>query len=268
MLGVVSIEKSSQNLMTDNKLMTKILYEHPLNERIRNYLKLEHLFTQAEDCLQRKISVSHQVFFNALFAIIDTLERNDVRGDLIKDLEKLEQNLVIWSQAPEIDDNILADNLQQAVELVCQLKCNTPLWAQLKNDKFLATLKQRFAMQGGSSSFDLPQLQFWLHQDSEILAKDVQGWLGLLKQIKSSLDLVLKFIRQRVSFKHIETESGFYQDNGEGILLLRIKVDQKLPYYPTVSGNRFRYSIRFMSSCDSTGRKYSNNATAFELARC
>ena len=248
--------------------MTKILYEHPLNERIRNYLKLEHLFTQAEDCLQRKISVSHQVFFNALFAIIDTLERNDVRGDLIKDLEKLEQNLVIWSQAPEIDNTILSENLQQTVGLICQLKCNTPLWAQLKSDKFLATLKQRFAIQGGSSSFDLPQLQFWLHQDSEILAKDVQGWLALLEQIKSSLDIVLKFIRQRVGFKRIETESGFYQDNGEGILLLRIKVEQKSPYYPTVSGNRFRYSIRFMSPCHSTGRKYSNKATSFELARC
>ncbi|TWX56931.1 cell division protein ZapD [Colwellia hornerae] len=248
--------------------MTKILYEHPLNERTRNYLKLEHLFAQAQDCLQRKISVSHQVFFNALFAIIDTLERNDVRGDLIKDLEKLEQNLVIWSQAPEIDDSILAENLQQTVELICLLKPNTPLWAQLKHDKFLATLKQRFAMQGGSSSFDLPQLQFWLHQDSEILAKDVQGWLGLLEQIKSALDMILKFIRQRAEFKQIDTESGFYQDNGEGILLLRIKVDEKSAYYPTVSGNRLRYSIRFMSLCDKTGRKYSNKATSFQLARC
>lgn len=248
--------------------MTKILYEHPLNERIRNYLKLEHLFTQANDCLQSEISISHQVFFNALFAIIDTLERNDVRGDLIKDLEKLEQNLVAWSQAPEIDGGILDKNLKHTVELICQLKNNSPIWSQLKNDKFLATLKQRFAMQGGSSSFDLPQLQFWLHQDSEQLKSDVDGWLSLLEQIKCALDLVLKFIRQRARFKLIETESGFYQDSGEGILLLRIQVDQHLPYYPTVSGNRFRYSIRFMSPCDKTGRKYSNNATSFELARC
>ncbi len=248
--------------------MTKILYEHPLNERIRNYLKLEHLFAQAHDCLQRKISVSHQVFFNALFAIIDTLERNDVRGDLIKDLEKLEQNLVVWSQAPEIDASILEDNLQQTVSLVCQLKRNTPVWAQLKNDKFLSTLKQRFAMQGGSSSFDLPQLHFWLHQDSELLAEDVQGWLALLEQIQDALNLVLKFIRQRSSFEEIETESGFYQDSGEGILLLRIKVAKDLPYYPSVSGNRFRYSIRFMSPCEISGRQYSNQATSFELARC
>jgi cell division protein ZapD len=90
----------------------------------------------------------------------------------------------------------------------------------------------------------------------------------LLEQIKNSLDMILKFIRQRAEFTQVDTESGFYQDNGEGILLLRIKVDQKSPYYPTVSGNRFRYSIRFMSPCDKTGRKYSNKATSFELARC
>ncbi|NQZ20951.1 MAG: cell division protein ZapD [Colwellia sp.] len=248
--------------------MTKILYEHPLNERIRNYLKLEQLFAQAHDCLQRKISVGHQVFFNALFTIIDTLERNDVRGDLIKDLEKLEQNLVVWSQAPGIDASILEDNLQQTVGLVCQLKINKPVWTQLKNDKFLSTLKQRFAMQGGSSSFDLPQLHFWLNQDSELLAADVQGWLALLEQIQSALNIVLKFIRQRASFDKIETVSGFYQESGEGILLLRIQVAKDLPYYPSVSGNRFRYSIRFMSPCEKSGRQYSNQATSFELARC
>ena len=72
--------------------MTTILYEHPLNERIRNYLKLEQLFTQVNHCDASNILVNHQVFFNALFAIIDTLERSDIRGDLIKDLAKLHLN--------------------------------------------------------------------------------------------------------------------------------------------------------------------------------
>jgi cell division protein ZapD len=248
--------------------MTTILYEHPLNERIRHYLKLEQLFKQVESCSASDILTCHHVFFNSLFSIIDILDRSDIRGDLIKDLEKLQQNLVVWSQAPNIDTTALEFNLKTSVALVSQLRIGSQAWCQLKEDVLLASLKQRFAIQGGTCSFDLPQLQFWLHQDSEILAKDVQGWLALLEQIKSSLDIVLKFIRQRVGFKNIETESGFYQDNGEGILLLRIKVEQKSPYYPTVSGNRFRYSIRFMSPCDSTGRKYSNKATSFELARC
>lgn len=92
--------------------MTTILYEHPLNERIRNYLKLEQLFVQAYSCANADIQTSHQIFFNALFTIIDTLERSDIKGELIKYLEKSQQNLVIWSQAPDINNSALEENLR------------------------------------------------------------------------------------------------------------------------------------------------------------
>tara|TARA_R110002167_G_scaffold60268_1_gene170368 strand:- start:6057 stop:6803 length:747 start_codon:yes stop_codon:yes gene_type:complete len=248
--------------------MTAILYEHPLNERIRNYLKLEQLFAQTFDCLQYNIVTSHSVFFNALFAIVDTLERNDIRGDLIKDLEKLEQNLVIWSQNPEIDNAILEENLKKTIGLSSNLKVACPQWTELKADKFLMALKQRFAIQGGSSTFDLPQLQFWLHQPSAQVEQQCHYWLSRLAQISSALSLIMKFIRQRAEFKQILTESGFYQDNGEGLILLRIKVADTLSFYPTISGNRFRYSIRFMMPCNDAGRKYVKQATSFLLARC
>lgn len=253
--------------------MATILYEHPLNERIRNYLKLEQSLAQAynyasNDATITNIQYSYQVFFNAIFTIIDSLERGDIRGDLIKDLEKLQQNLVIWSQAPNIDTSALEANLRETVALSSHLKANAQTWCQLKDHKLIASLKQRFAIQGGSSSFDLPQLQFWLHQKSEQIKSDIKYWLSLLANINDSLALVLKFIRQRAEFESIETESGFYQDNGEGLLLLRIKVAQGAQYYPTVSGNRFRYSIRFMLPCEQSGRRYSNQATIFQLARC
>jgi len=248
--------------------MTAILYEHPLNERIRNYLKLEQLFAQASECLQYNIVSSYSVFFNALFAILDTVERNDIRGDLIKDLEKLEQNLVVWSQIPDIDSAVLEDNLTQTVALSSQLKMPSPQWLQLKSDKFLVGLKQRFVIQGGSSLFDLPQLQFWLNQPSPEVTAQCRHWLSLLTQISAALSLILKFVRQRSEFKAITTESGFYQDNGEGLILLRIKVADNLPFYPTISGNRFRYSIRFMTPCHEAGRKYAKQATTFQLARC
>ncbi len=248
--------------------MTTILYEHPLNERIRNYLKLEQLFVQACSCANAGISTSHQVFFNAIFTIIDTLERSDIKGELIKDLEKLQQNLVVWSQAPDIDTSVLEYNLRKTVKLVSHLKVNPQAWCQLKEDKLLASLKQRFAIQGGNSSFDLPQLQFWLHQPTKQVTTEIIHWLSLLDNINGSLALVLKFIRQRAEFKSIKTESGFYQDNGEGLMLLRIKVAQSAQYYPTISGNKFRYSIRFMLPCKKDGQRYSNQTTKFQLARC
>lgn len=248
--------------------MTTVLYEHPLNERIRNYLKLEQLLVQVNDCLSYKITTSYQTFFNGLFAILDTLERNDIRGDLIKDLEKLEANMQAWSQMPDVDKQALLQNQTQTRNLINVLKTPVPVWCQLKEHKLLSSIKQRFAIQGGSSTFDLPQLQFWLNQDDAVINQDIQYWLTQLNDFKQALDLILKFIRQRSEFELIESESGFYQDNGEGLLLLRIRLDKTAAYYPTVSGNRFRYSIRFMLPCEQQGRKYVNSATKFELARC
>lgn len=248
--------------------MSSVLYEHPLNERIRNYLKLEQLFSQAQSTDCDEISKNHQVFFTALFSIIDTLERNDIRGDLIKDLEKLEQNLVLWSRSPEVDGNALDDNIKKTVSLLCQLKSPTPQWFKLKDDKFLVGLKQRYAMQGGSSSFDLPQLTFWLNQSKDKIKHHIHRWLELLDQIFCSLSLILMFIRQRSNFDKIDVDNGFYQDVGEGLLLLRIKLDDTDSFYPTVSGNRFRYSIRFMLPCSETGKKYHVQKVLFQLARC
>ncbi len=248
--------------------MTTILYEHPLNETIRNFLKLEQLFKQVHHCETQNIGVNHQVFFTALFAIVDTLERNDIRGDLIKELERLEQNLIVWSKSPQADNETIQQNLAQTIELLTLLKPNIQTWWQLKEDKLLASIKQRFAIQGGSCLFDLPQLSFWLNLPDETSHADIKHWLSLLTTVEKSLSLVLKFLRLRSTFEDIVTESGFYQDSGEGLLLLRIRVDQNEKYYPTISGNKFRYSIRFMRPCKETGKRYSNQETHFKLARC
>ncbi len=248
--------------------MTDVLYEHPLNERFRNYLKIEQLFDQINSYDVDLITQQYHSFFSALFTILDILERNDIRGDLIKDLEKLEQNLVLWSRAPDIDGNALSDSLKKVVSLLCQLKGHSPAWWQLKEDKMLNSVKQRFAIAGGSSSFDLPQLQFWLHQEGHIIRDDIASWVAQLSNVQKALHVILKFIRLRSDFESIESESGFYQDSGEGLVLLRIKTSKQANYYPSVSGNLFRYSIRFMHPCNETGRRYVNETTQFKLAKC
>ena len=248
--------------------MPSLLFEHPLNERIRNYLKLEHLFKQLDASSMLDIKTTYTSFFNSLFSIIDTLERNDIRGDLIKELEKLEQNLVVWSQAPNVDNSRLEKNIQQTVALLCELKKTQQIWLSYKEDKFLTGLKQRFAMQGGASAFDLPQLHFWLNQNEASTSQELTHWTSMFESISHSLHLVLKFIRLRSDFNTIETDSGFYQGNGESLSLLRIKTLDDAAYYPTVSGNKFRYSIRFVIPCVESGRRYLKQPINFELAKC
>lgn len=249
--------------------MTNVLYEHPLNERIRNYLKLEQLLAQVTPFSDGdRIGEGYQVFFNGLFVITDILERSDIRGDLIKDLEKLQKNLLLWSKAPNIDTSAIEANLRQTVGLLCQLKSLPTQWSQLKDNKFLSGLKKRFAMPAGSSTFDLPQLQFWLHQPQQTQAHDIQQWLAMLSQISDTLALVLMFIRQRAGFTQINSQTGFYQGNGEGLILLRVKLDSNVPCFPTVSGNKFRYSIRFVSSGDKAAATGPEMSVKFKLACC
>lgn len=247
--------------------MSDILYEHPLNEKIRNYLKLEHLFSQAEKSLSLDIQVSYSTFFNSLFSILDILDRNDIRGELSKDLKKLEQNLVVWSSAPNVDSNVLQDNLRETTGLICQLQKDIP-WQTLKTDRLLDSVRKRFSMQASCCCSDLPQLHYWLSQDNETIVENCRLWLSKLTIVESAIRLVLVFLRQRNDFATIQTPSGFYQDNGDGISLLRIRVSDSQHFYPTISGNKYRFSIRFAEPCVQSGQKYLSKPVSFELARC
>ena len=51
--------------------MTEILYEHPLNEKMRTYLRLEHLLNQLQNLTSLENEWQQQAFFNVLFEVID-----------------------------------------------------------------------------------------------------------------------------------------------------------------------------------------------------
>jgi cell division FtsZ-interacting protein ZapD len=48
-----------------------ILYEHPFNERIRTYLRLEYLLGRFEQLLLRSSEIDHHFALTTLFEIVD-----------------------------------------------------------------------------------------------------------------------------------------------------------------------------------------------------
>jgi cell division protein ZapD len=227
--------------------MTSIIYEHPLNEKVRTYLRVEYLFQQVTKLLPLETEWQQQGFFTSLFALIEVLERNDVRPDLIKDVERCESALVNWQSD--------------------LLRCGK-FAASLKEDKFLAPLRQRFFIPGGTCYFDLPQLQFWFSQPLAQRKKAAQEWLDQLFLVETAIGYVLTFIRERGQFQDLTAENGFFQSNTEQFELLRIDYSMEYQSYPTISGNRYRYAIRFMQLCDSLGRTTIDKAIPFKLACC
>jgi cell division protein ZapD len=248
--------------------MTSILYEHPLNEKLRSYLRVEDLFRQLQHLRQCNEEVQLSSFFAALFSLIDVLDRNDIRSDLCKDLDRCQSALVQWSAHPDIADDALTDMLKQTIRLQSELLKGGKLAGALKEDKFLAPLRQRFGITGGTCYFDVPQLQYWFSLPIEQRQQQIGEWLQHFQLVADAIRYILQFIRERGQFQSWVAYNGFYQSNTEQFELLRIRYPIASGCYPTVSGNRYRYAIRFMQLCETQGRTSSAQSIEFELACC
>ena len=94
---------------TDNQ---HIIYEYPLQERVRTYLRLEHGFEQL-NVSKGLFQQQPDAFFQSLFSLSDLLERVDIRTELSKDLEAQQQRLKQWEQHPEVDRQALRATIQE-----------------------------------------------------------------------------------------------------------------------------------------------------------
>ena len=77
------------------KSNTVILYEHPFNERIRTYLRLEHLLHRLDQLVKRESPIDHHYALATIFEIMDVGARADLKTDVLKDLEKQKQMLLL-----------------------------------------------------------------------------------------------------------------------------------------------------------------------------
>lgn len=243
-----------------------IVYEYPLNEKLRAYLRIETLLNRAQHA-----SVSEHVdglsLFQALFDLIEVLDRSDLRADILKDLESQEAEVIRWSQHPGVNqDKVMA--LQQTLsECNQRLRSEPRLANTLKNDRFLSSIRQRFAIPGGNCCFDVPQLHYWLTLPAEIQQRHFEKWMAQLTTLSTAITLLLKLLREASHYQAEVATSGFFQDSAEGIQLVRLRCDEQLACYPTLSGNRHRFAVRFMAFMDGDDRA-SEQDIHFELARC
>jgi cell division protein ZapD len=244
--------------------MSESIYEFPLNERIRNYLRIEHLIARINVAAQHKEPNLQLVFFEHLFTLLDMLERIDVRTDIVKELDNQERNLVHWAQHPNIDNQALQQTLSQVIRTRDSLKAGKKPGTELKNDSFLQSIKQRFSIPGGTCSFDLPQLHFWLHQPTDKKQTLFTQWLSHIAPLKDGIDLLLSFLREAGVFTDATANNGFYQgDSEDKSELIRVKLADDSGVYPTLSGNKYRYALRFMDASGSVDR-----SIKFQLASC
>lgn len=227
-----------------------VTYEQPLNERIRSFLRLEHLFKQA-GFLVRGSSVWHsQAALHTLLDIQNLLGRNDVKTEVLKELERHTANLARLEQNPDVDRGRLSEILDELDMLIDRMYSNSqPLGHELKQNEFLNAIRQRASIPGGTCDFDLPGYHHWLERPSESRIRDLSHWLAAFSVLEQAITIILGLIRESSVSKHAVAEQGFFQrsmDANSPCQILRVTLPAEAEYFPEISGGKHRFTIRFM----------------------
>ncbi|EKA3968215.1 cell division protein ZapD [Salmonella enterica] len=222
---------------------TQVLFEHPLNEKMRTWLRIEFLIQQLSINLPIADHAGALHFFRNISDLLDVFERGEVRTELLKELERqqLKSAGSVLISAPRIGQ-------------------------QLREDRLIALVRQRLSIPGGCCSFDLPTLHIWLHLQQAQRDAQIESWLASLNPLTQALTLVLDLIRNSAPFRKQTSLNGFYQDNGDDADLLRLMLTLDSQLYPQISGHKSRFAIRFMPLDSENGLV--PERLDFELACC
>lgn len=249
-----------------------ILYEYPFNERIRTYLRLEHLFRRLVELIPRDHPVDHHFALVTLFEIMDVAARADLKSDVLKDLERHKSQLTGYRENPSIDQEVLEDVIGQLDGCFSALheqpgKAGQPL---TEND-WLMSLRSRVSIPGGTCGFDLPAYYAWQHKDAETRRQAIGHWASTMAPLAESIQHLLKMLRDSGAPQKVMALAGQFQQSlpqGRTYNLLRLRIDPGMDLIPEISGNRLMISVRLMQQAENGKLHLSAEDAAFELALC
>jgi len=249
-----------------------ILYEYPFNERIRTYLRLEHLFLSLSELMARTAPIDHHFALTTIFEVMDVGARADLKSDVLKDLEKQKQILNGYRGNPAIEEEMLDQVVGQLERCYAALTGLIGKAGQaLTENDWLMSIRSRVGIPGGTCEFDLPAYFAWQHRSVVSRQADLQRWASTLAPLSESIHLLLKLLRDSGAPQKVIAVGGQFQQNlpqGRTFQLLRLALNPALSLIPEISGNRLMISIRMMRH-ESDDRLHSSNEDgAFELTLC
>jgi len=226
------------------------VFEQPLNERMRTFLRLDFLYTQALYHNERPSPWGSRAAVGSLLDILAILTRGDVRSDVIKELERHLVLLNEFQHRQGIDTARLRALMANLVRLRTELSAVGSAWLQpLRDSEFLASIKHRSAIPGGTCEFDLPDYFFWLNQPAETRIEAFGHWLTLLRPLCDAITELLWLTRQNGRAREETATGGVFNvtfDRDTPYQLLRIVVPADRPLYPEISGSHYRCNLRFL----------------------
>jgi cell division FtsZ-interacting protein ZapD len=169
-----------------------IVYEQPLNERMRAFMRLEFLWHQLSYHAGVPNAWSSRAAVSGLLEILAITSRGDARGDVLKELERQMSALRDFQNRPGVDGGRLRAVLSALMRRREELNAAGANFMQkLRESEFLNAIKHRSAIPGGTCEFDLPDFYHWLSLDSDTREADLAAWIATIRPLCESISELL-----------------------------------------------------------------------------
>lgn len=251
---------------------SKIYYEHPLNERVRTFMRLEFLFKQTRHHLANEAVWDCHAALASILNIQTVFGRSDLKAEIMKELERQSNSLSKHLHTPKVDQaqlRAILDDLENTMERLSGLRGQ--VGAELKENEFLNTVRQRSTLPGCTCNFDTHVYQYWLERPAKECIKDLNKWLGVFEDLEKAINLSLKIIRESTIPKQVKTDGSAYNqslDPNMPYQMIRIGLPSDSALFPEISGGKHRFSIRFLEFSKTSRPIQADEIVHFDLACC
>lgn len=234
------------------------VYEQPLNERMRTFLRLDFLYHQTLFHEEQQDQWSTRAAMSSLLEILAITARGDIRSEVLKELERQMTVMHEYQARPGVDATRLRAVLTNLARLRTELNAAGALFMQrLRDSEFLNSIKHRSSIPGGTCEFDLPDYRHWLDQPFEVRSAQFADWMSTIRPLCDAVTELLWLTRESARPRPEVAVGGTFQvvfERDQPSQLLRLTLPAGTSLFPEISGSHHRCSIRFLSWTDVNSR--------------
>ena len=252
--------------------MEQGIYELPLNERLRTFMRIEFLYSRLKYFTSNlDDNWQTRTVIHTLLEIYSILSRTDVRREVLADLDRYIMQMQRFQSAPDADNNMVNDVLEDLDLIKNQVvDIGTDYLLKLREDEFIASLLHRHTLPGGKAEFDMPKYKFFLESDKENVTTQINSWIDIIRPICEGIDKLMWIIRESNEPIATVAVGGQYNHQIERrtqISLVRI-ITNDANTYPEISGGRHLIAVRFFNqNKDGTYLQFEDNVE-FKISLC
>ena len=249
-----------------------ILFEYPFNERIRTYLRMERLLDRFNELAARTTAIDHHFALITLFELLEVSSRSDLKGEIMRDLDRQKQHLAGYRGNPAVEESMLNQMIRTAEDCFQRLEQMTGKIGQpLTDNDWLMTIRSRAAIPGGTCEFDLPAYHAWQQLPESQRQYALKGWAAAFKPVEDSVRMLLSLLRNSGHTQKVSASNGQFQQNlpqNRNFQLLRLSIDPNRRVVPEISANHLMVAVRMMRE-DAEGHLALHPADIdFQLTLC